>query len=237
MGFLSKIFGISNENSNMNSNKFNIDEYNNYNTIKIKEFTDKYDLTTKEGIIAIPIIEAKKYTDVNSVSVVYMPEQILSRKATEYKKEKKYELAIECLKKANELMPYSPFAYQRNDFERLVDIMVLAGYFKDAKEEHQKLYKKYGTRLMELKELQKSLAKMGSENENSYQKRVIEPHLAEMKDREQYYWLLENMPGIAPKSFGGYRAMKNKKTDNYYKIINSLKDVGMDIEELSFWRS
>ena len=88
MGFLSKIFGISNENSNMNSNKFNIDEYNNYNTIKIKEFTDKYDLTTKEGIIAIPIIEAKKYTDVNSVSVVYMPEQILSRKATEYKKEK-----------------------------------------------------------------------------------------------------------------------------------------------------
>ena len=49
MGFLSKIFGISNENSNMNSNKFNIDEYNNYNTIKIKEFTDKGYIYLKAG--------------------------------------------------------------------------------------------------------------------------------------------------------------------------------------------
>ena len=51
------------------------------------------------------------------------------RKATEYKKAKNFELAIECLKKANELLEYSPFAYTRDNYERLVDMMVLAGKY------------------------------------------------------------------------------------------------------------
>ena len=78
-------------------------------------------------------------------------------KIIEYKKEKNYDLAIECLKKVNELLPYSPFAYVRNDYERLVDVLVLAGYFKEAKDEHQKLDKKYGSRLMELKKYKRVL--------------------------------------------------------------------------------
>lgn len=237
MGFFSKLFGISNVvDKNINNNGFNVDEYNNYNNAKIKEFTDKYDLSTREGIKSIPISEAKKYPDVNSVSVVYMPEQILNRKATEYKKEKNYNLAIECLKKANELMPYSPFAYQRNDFERLVDMMVLAGNFEEAKDEHSRLDELYGTRLMELKNLQKSVVAMGTESSSSYQNRVIEPYLVEASDREQYYWLLENMPSLAPKSFGGYRNMKNKNSENYLKIVNELNCVGKHIDNLKFWK-
>lgn len=157
MGFLQKIFGLNDKTNNINNKTMSVEEYNNYNNAKIQAFINKYDLSTKEGIISIPTSEARMYTDVNSVSVVYMPEKILSRKATEYKKEKNYDLAIECLKKVNELLPYSPFAYVRNDYERLVDVLVLAGYFKEAKDEHQKLDKKYGSRLMELKKYKRVL--------------------------------------------------------------------------------
>ena len=64
---------------------FDINAYNKYNEERIQEFIEKYDLTTIDGIRSIPISEAQKYAD-GGKSVVYMPEQILKRKATEYKK-------------------------------------------------------------------------------------------------------------------------------------------------------
>lgn len=76
--------------------------------------------------MSIPVTEAQKYSD-GGESVVYMPEQILSRKATEYKNNKSYDLAIACLKKVNELYPHSFYTYTRDDYERLVDMMILAG--------------------------------------------------------------------------------------------------------------
>ena len=91
MGLLSKLFKNSND-------EFNQEEYDKYNNSKIEKFVKKYDLSTIEGINAIPIQEALKYPD-GGRSVVYMPEQILNRKASEYKKNKKYDLAIACLKK------------------------------------------------------------------------------------------------------------------------------------------
>ena len=96
--------------------------------------------------MSIPISEATKYTDVNQ-SVVFMPEQILMRKATEYKKANNYELAIICLRKSNELLKYSPFSYTRKDYERLVDMMVIAGKYDEARQEHKKLNDDLGTRL------------------------------------------------------------------------------------------
>ena len=137
-----------------NSNdEFNQEEYDRYNNSKIEEFAKKYDLSTIEGINAIPIQEALKYPD-GGRSVVYMPEQILNRKASEYKKNEKYDLAIACLKKVNELYPYSFYHYTRENYERVVDMMVLAKQFKQAKEVHSQLDIKHGTRLQELKELQ-----------------------------------------------------------------------------------
>ena len=67
--------------------------YDSYTNKKINEFNSKYDLKTINGIMSIPITEAQKYSD-GGESVVYMPEQILSRKATEYKNNKSYDLSI-----------------------------------------------------------------------------------------------------------------------------------------------
>lgn len=122
MNIISKLFNKINKQVdikiNMNvDNNFNEEEYNRYNNKKIEEFKRKYDLSTIDGITAIPIEEAKKYPD-GGQSVVYMPEQILSRQATEYKKNGQYDLAIACLKKVNELYPYSFYYYTRDNYER-----------------------------------------------------------------------------------------------------------------------
>lgn len=208
MVIFNKIFNKINLNIKFSSNdNFDSEEYSRYNEEKIREFKDKYDLNTIEGIQLIPISEAKKYPD-GGKSVVYMPEQILNRQATEFKKENKLDLAIECLKKANELYPYSFYAYQRNNYERLVDFMILAKKFEEAKATHYQLDITVGSRLDELKKLQLYAEESGTESKEDYYNRVIKPNMEEEKDKEEYYWLLENFPSIAPKSFGGYKVEK-----------------------------
>ena len=181
-------------------------------------------------------LKQKKYPD-GGKSVVYMPEQILNRQATEYKKESKFDLAIECLKKANELYPYSFYAYQRNNYERLVDFMILAKKFDDARKTHNQLDIEVGTRLDELKHLQDYAEESNTESRDSYYNRVIKPNIDEERDKEEYYWLLENIPNIAPKSFGGYRKMKKSNSDNYQKIIQEVNACGKDLSTISFWNN
>ena len=217
------------------NDNFDSEEYSRYNEEKIREFKDKYDLNTIEGIQLIPISEAKKYPD-GGKSVVYMPEQILNRQATEFKKENKLDLAIECLKKANELYPYSFYAYQRNNYERLVDFMILAKKFEEAKATHYQLDITVGSRLDELKKLQLYAEESGTESKEDYYNRVIKPNMEEEKDKEEYYWLLENFPSIAPKSFGGYRKMKNTLSANYKKIIDEVNNKGYDLNTITFWK-
>lgn len=208
--------------------------YDSYTNKKINEFNSKYDLTTIDGIMSIPITEAQKYSD-GGESVVYMPEQILSRKATEYKNNKSYDLAIACLKKVNELYPHSFYAYTRDDYERLVDMMILAGRFEDAKVEHKNLNKLHGTRVDELHNLQKFASETGTESAEDYQKRIIDPYIEEAHDREVYYWLLENIPQVAPKSFGGYRRIKNMNSTSFKQIVEEIEKRGYKIEEIRFW--
>ena len=43
------------------------------------------------------------------------------------------------------------------------------------------------------------------------------------------------MPDVAPKSFGGYRRMKNNNSANYQKIAEKVKEKGKNIDELYFW--
>ena len=98
------------KNSYQSDDNFNQEEYDKYNNERIKEFKDRYDLTSVAGIRSIPVEEAKRYSD-GGRSVVYMPEQILSRQATEYKNNQQCDLAIECLRKVNELYPLSFYQY------------------------------------------------------------------------------------------------------------------------------
>ena len=49
---------------------------------------------------------------------------------------------------------------------------------------------------------------------------------AEKKDRDDYAWLQEHLPEIAPKSFGGYRRMKNSNSNNFQKLVCAAQEQG-----------
>lgn len=215
-----------------NNGKFNKEKYDKQNQAIIEQFSSAFDLNSVDGIRSIAIPELKKWESL-AVGTPSRPEQILKKKATAYKKEQKWDLAIECLKKFNDFLPHCEMIYSRNDFEKLVDYMVLAGRFEDAKTEHQRLNEQFGSDIDELKYLQSCEDIVQKRNE--YQQRIIEPRRAEDRDREEYYWLLENMPYIAPKSFGGYRRMKKQKTDNYKEILNSARKNGTPLSKVNFW--
>ena len=98
---------------------------------------EKYDFQTLEGINSIKI---PNYNSLQGISSpVNNVEYILQRKATEHKKNGKMDLAIACLKKANEIFPYSNFAWTEKDYMRLVEYLKQDRQFDEARKEEQKI--------------------------------------------------------------------------------------------------
>lgn len=174
----------------------------------------RIDFTTIQGIRAIPVPK-KKETRMHDVKDGL--EYKLQRLATQYKKEGRMDLAIECLRKSNQLMPYSIFAYTRRDYERLVDFLKEARRFDEARTESKRLDMLYGTELQMLEYFMSLEPTKKARDE--YMKNVIVPKKIEMQNRTEYDWLWEHLPDKAPKSFGGYVRMKNANTDNYQKLL------------------
>ena len=212
---------------------FDYAEYDRKIHDNIYEFEKRYDLDDPYSIRSITQKDAKEWGR-RADGVPSLPEQILFKKATEHKKNGDYNLAIECLKKANELLPTAECSYQRSDYERLVNYLVAANRFDEARAEHERLDQLVGTLIDHLKDL-KHLTSNSVKEEIEYDERVIKPAIAEERDREEYYWLLENMKFVAPKSFSGYRRMKSGNTENYQKIIQRVKETGTDRSQVKFW--
>lgn len=271
------------------------------------------DLNSIDGIrsISVPTKKEKQQHEVKDGM-----EYILQRKATEHKKDGRMDLAIECLKKSNELMPYSFFEYTREDYERLVKYLKQAKRFDEARQEEKKLDKMFGKELIskkseakfvrqkfhDAKELGTDLVEMSEHHPTcekcaKYQGRVFSisgndkrfpklPQYAlahgkmhqgcrhtfypfiyglsassyghkdiitysnrpfidertpeekaeyeamvqtieeDKKSRNEYDWICENLPNIAPKSYGGYKKMKNSNSTNFQKLYRATRDAG-----------
>lgn len=285
---------------------------------KIKEIfgTQKYDLTTIEGIRAIPIPTKKKKYQAHDIRNDI--EYILQRKATEYKRAGRMDLAIECLRKSNEIMPYSAYMYTAGDYYRLVDFLKQARRFDEARAEKakldlmlsanglrnedaevirktpQQLAREFGTDLVEMDEHPCTCGECAKyqgrvfslsgrstkfpkipdeffiyggihegcshsffpyfdgvskptyhrnivaysnrpfvDNRTKAQKleyeQAIKAAAEEAKDRENYEWCWEYLGDIAPKSFSGYRRMKNSDSANFQKLCQAALEKGRDI--------
>lgn len=262
-----------------------------------------YRLDTLEQIQSIPVPTRKfEYNCDFTESIEY----VLQRKATQFKKEGKLDLAIACLRKSNEIMPYAPMMYSPKDYARLEEYLKLARNFDSARQESGKdkiLYEKQESfhkqaRLKEMfttgviqvsrgdficGECAKYHARIYSQNcsygfpdinifasyymnkpcdciltfysfwieasqvticspkdavvysnrpfvddrtnleKAQYNKRITKAQ-EDQKDRADYAWLCEHFPDVAPKSFGGYRNMKNKNSENYKKLVAKAKE-------------
>lgn len=105
----------------------------------IKKFflKEKYDFETIKGINSIKIPNYKPLQGMGSP--VNNIEYVLQRKATEHKKNGRMDLAIACLRKANEIFPHSNFSWSEKDYMRLVEYLKLDRQFDEARKEEQKI--------------------------------------------------------------------------------------------------
>lgn len=91
-----------------------------------------YDLNSIQGIKSIPV-KSFKYDPKDGKSYAYYNiEYVLQRKATEHKKNGRLDLAIECLRKSNEIMPLSDMTYPIDDYLRLAKYLRLDKQFDEA---------------------------------------------------------------------------------------------------------
>lgn len=98
---------------------------------------DKHDFETIEGINNIKIPNYRPLQGMSSP--VNNVEYILQRKATEHKKNGRMDLAIACLRKANEIFPHSNFAWTEKDYMRLVEYLKSDRQFDEARKEEKKI--------------------------------------------------------------------------------------------------
>jgi len=106
-----------------------------------KYLEDKYDFTTVEGIMNIPIPD---YSNVKCSTPCYNIEYNLNSRATTLKKTNP-ELAIACLRKANEIYFHSNFVWQENNYMRIVEFLKDYGRFDEARAEKEFIEKNYLT--------------------------------------------------------------------------------------------
>lgn len=96
-----------------------------------------YDLDTLKGIDNIPIPKYKHLQGMGNPSNNI--EYILQKKATEHKKNGRMDLAIACLRKANEIFPHSNFSWAEKDYMRLVEYLKADRQFDEARKEEAKI--------------------------------------------------------------------------------------------------
>lgn len=65
-----------------------------------------------------------------------------------------------------------------------------------------------------------------SEQEKAEWAQIEAAAVREEQDRKEYEWLQRNLPDKAPKSFGGYRKMKNSNSENFQKLMQAAHNSG-----------
>lgn len=129
------------ENGTVGGKKITLDEQNSI-IFKCRTYHEKYldtlyDFTTVDGINKIPTDKNDVPALVSGGTPCYKLDYVLRLKATNYKKNN-IELAIACLKKANEISFKANYTCEK-DYMRVVEYLKDAGLFNEAREEETKI--------------------------------------------------------------------------------------------------
>lgn len=117
--------------------QFDLEAYESANAQQIEAFKNEFDLTSAEGIRSITLQAVQPWIE-SAPGIPSHPVEILSKQASAYQKDH-LELAIECLRKANELRPDCGLTYSEDSYLRLVRYLCKAERFEEADREHEKI--------------------------------------------------------------------------------------------------
>lgn len=96
-----------------------------------------YDLTSEESIYSIPIPDYGQIRRESIESPVLYLEYVLRMHASYLWKKKEYHLALVCLGKSTQMMPFSPIGHRKETYYRIVDWEEELGKFQKAAEWEQ----------------------------------------------------------------------------------------------------
>lgn len=140
------------------------DSYTEHRNAEFRAFDALYDSSTIEGVIAIPVPE--KILSKND-SFTGRAEYILTLRAGQYEKEGKIDLAICCLRKANELrQTYKIDPYRKYDYMRLVETLKRARRFNEALIEEEKINRLFNVAKPAVDDIKKKLLAQCREIDN-----------------------------------------------------------------------
>jgi hypothetical protein len=114
------------------------EEYQAYRQAEIAALEAKYDLSSAEGIMAIPR-DASLHHGGGIHSYTGDIDYYLRNKGYGYEKAGNIELAILCLKKSNEIRMFCRNGYRRDDYYSLVRMLALHGRVDEAQAEKDRI--------------------------------------------------------------------------------------------------
>lgn len=80
-----------------------------------------------------------------------------------------------------------------------------------------------------IKDSNRPFKDLRTKEEKEYYKSEVAKKTNAKLAQEEYLWLCQNLPDLAPKSLSGYTRMKNSKSTNYQKIISAANEAGYRI--------
>ncbi|WP_050697558.1 structural protein [Anaeromassilibacillus senegalensis] len=120
------------------------EEYQHKRQKEIDFLERKYDLSTVEGIMAIPVPKRKEQPTRGIPSVTGKIEYYLMIKGGQYEKDGQVELALACYRKANQLMPMSSTIYSYESYVRLPRYLRKLRRFEEARIEEAEIDALFG---------------------------------------------------------------------------------------------
>lgn len=181
-----------------------------------KRLERRYDFNSVNGIRSIPVPCEEVNGDSPTGRVEYYLRGICFRNHWD---SGRIDIAIECLKKAQELMFVSDMIWKYDDFIRLVSYLHEAGRHDEARAEEQRVdnhFKKIGhyprLKIWNFESL-KAYFLWKKQISDLEQKR-----LRLRQTRHEFYWLQEHARSVCPKSLSGYSKMKGSKSQKYLEL-------------------
>ena len=195
------------------------DAYAQYRDDIDRHYESLYDMNTIEGIAAIPV--APQNWPPQEQSSVGSPvgciDYVLRMRAGGHSNNGRMDLAIACLRKAQQIMPMSDAGWSLDAYLRLVEYLLQDGQFEEARKEWNVIRQN----------------KMKALAQPDFYERYDEEWFAYEKERaitRGLFWQVQAaLPAIAPKSFSGYMRMKNANSPNFQKLRAAAKEIGIDI--------
>ena len=184
---------------------------------EIQRLQKAYDFNSIDGIRRIPVPCREVNGDSPTGRVEYYLRGLCFR---EHWDGGRKDLAIECLKKSQELIYISDMIWQYDDFIRLVSVLYESGRHDEARAEEKRI-----ELFFEKRGFYPKLTPKDFENISSYKswKQNVEnaekERLRKKKLRHEYYYLQENFPDLCPKSMSGYSRVKNQNSKTYKEIL------------------